>query len=363
MKKFFFSAILIAATVQLTQAQVGIGTTTPNASSILDLQSTDKALILPRMTTAQRNQVASPVPGMMIFNITTDCVEIYRTSGWYSLCSGSNGGGPTDSTSNDVAKANLVAHWTFDDTQQEDSSKVTPNVQSGFTAYVGGKINKALQMNQAHLVYPVISKLNNPTVFADGFTVSFWAQLANTTQYTSIVQINGNIGDIFGLVGLAHRKNPDLVNPAIGSFDFNGVLTHVNGSGTHSSAFSAHLEGAGFTFTNTEWVFITMVYSDATRTLSYYGNGVKYGERNIAASVIPAAEKLEMVTTNSNPGISTNRVSFGALNTNPPFAVGPVPASWQGTGLTGVLDDVRIYNKALSNYEIQSLYTRGNAGK
>ncbi|HMO63450.1 MAG TPA: hypothetical protein PKC39_15640 [Ferruginibacter sp.] len=363
MKKLFLTATLIAVIATLVHAQVGIGTTTPNASSVLELQSTDKALILPRLTTAQRNLIASPVPGMMIFNTTEDCVEIYRTSGWYSICGGSNGGGPTDSTSNDVAKANLVAHWTFDDTVEEDSSKATPNVQAGVTTYVGGKINKALQMNQAHLLYPVIPKLNNPTVFANGFTLSFWAQLPNNTQYTSIFQINGNIGDIFGLVGLAHRKNPDLQNPAIGNFDFNGVLTHVNGSGTHSSGFSAHLEGTAFAFTSTEWVFITMVYNDATRTISYYGNGVKYGERNISTTVIPVTEKLEMVTTASNPGTSTNRVSFGALNTNPPFPVGPAPAGWQGSNITGVLDDVRLYNIALTDYEIQTLYNRGNAGK
>jgi uncharacterized protein (TIGR02145 family) len=69
-------------------AQVGIGTTTPNSSSILDLTSTNKGLILPRMTTIQRNTIVTPVAGMVVFNTDSDCIEIYRSSGWFNICSG-----------------------------------------------------------------------------------------------------------------------------------------------------------------------------------------------------------------------------------------------------------------------------------
>jgi hypothetical protein len=47
-------------------ANVGIGTATPNASALLELNSTSKALLLPRMTKTQRNAI-SPVAGMMIY--------------------------------------------------------------------------------------------------------------------------------------------------------------------------------------------------------------------------------------------------------------------------------------------------------
>ena len=49
MKQFFtfLAAVLLTAT---TQAQVGIGTTTPDASSVLDITSTTKGLLIPRMT-------------------------------------------------------------------------------------------------------------------------------------------------------------------------------------------------------------------------------------------------------------------------------------------------------------------------
>ena len=51
-------------------AQLGIGTTTPNSSSILDAFSDSKGFLMPRLTTAQRDLIVSPATGLMIFNTT-----------------------------------------------------------------------------------------------------------------------------------------------------------------------------------------------------------------------------------------------------------------------------------------------------
>ena len=66
------------------EGSVGIGTTTPATSAILDLTSTTQAFLPPRMTTAQRDAIADPVPGMMLFNTTTQKLEIY-ISGWSTM--------------------------------------------------------------------------------------------------------------------------------------------------------------------------------------------------------------------------------------------------------------------------------------
>lgn len=74
-------------------AQVGIGTETPDASSILELQSTEGGLLLPRMTTAERDLIASPAEGLTIYNTTTKGLEIY-TDSWNSLTA-EDGGTPS----------------------------------------------------------------------------------------------------------------------------------------------------------------------------------------------------------------------------------------------------------------------------
>ncbi len=50
-----------------TNAQVGIGTATPAASAQLDVTSTTKGLLLPRMSNYQRTQIATPVAGLMVW--------------------------------------------------------------------------------------------------------------------------------------------------------------------------------------------------------------------------------------------------------------------------------------------------------
>ena len=66
MKHFFtlLAAVLLTAT---TYAQVGIGTTDPNGSAALDITSTTKGLLIPRMTNAQRQAISNPAAGLQVF--------------------------------------------------------------------------------------------------------------------------------------------------------------------------------------------------------------------------------------------------------------------------------------------------------
>ena len=66
MKKLFtfLAAVLLTA---ITSAQVGVGTTTPNASSALDITSTTKGLLIPRMEEGDRIAIDTPATGLMVF--------------------------------------------------------------------------------------------------------------------------------------------------------------------------------------------------------------------------------------------------------------------------------------------------------
>jgi len=75
-------------------AQVGIGTTNPDASSVLDVESTNKGFLPPRLTTAQRDAIASPAEGLTIYNTTNVCLEFYNGTLWVSACDGSLQPGP-----------------------------------------------------------------------------------------------------------------------------------------------------------------------------------------------------------------------------------------------------------------------------
>ena len=74
MKKFniLFLALLFFSQLQ---AQVGIGTTIPNANAVLEVVSTSQGVGFPQLTTAQRDVISSPATGLTIYNTTTNALQ------------------------------------------------------------------------------------------------------------------------------------------------------------------------------------------------------------------------------------------------------------------------------------------------
>lgn len=79
--------VLLSASFLHTQAQgsVGVGTASPDGSAILDVTSTTKGMLFPRMTTAQRNAITSPATGLVIYNTNTNCYDVYFGTSWESI--------------------------------------------------------------------------------------------------------------------------------------------------------------------------------------------------------------------------------------------------------------------------------------
>lgn len=82
MKHFLLVFFLITTVV--AKAQVGIGTATPAATAQLDVSSTTKGFLPPRMDFTQRNAIVSPAEGLTIYNTTLKSVEVYNGTVWYS---------------------------------------------------------------------------------------------------------------------------------------------------------------------------------------------------------------------------------------------------------------------------------------
>ena len=66
-------------------AQVGIGTTNPDASSLFEVQSTTKGLLTPRMTTAQRTAISSPANGLLVYDTDESAFYYYEAAAWSRL--------------------------------------------------------------------------------------------------------------------------------------------------------------------------------------------------------------------------------------------------------------------------------------
>ncbi len=66
----------LAVAWQPSTAQTVIGGTAPDSSAVLDIQSTSHGVLFPRLSTTQRDAIANPAEGLMIYNTTTKCLEI-----------------------------------------------------------------------------------------------------------------------------------------------------------------------------------------------------------------------------------------------------------------------------------------------
>ncbi len=61
---------------------VGIGTTSPASSSVLDVESTTRGILIPRMTTEERMAIPSPAEGLLVYDHTLHCFYYFNGSLW-----------------------------------------------------------------------------------------------------------------------------------------------------------------------------------------------------------------------------------------------------------------------------------------
>lgn len=77
----------IAAEDARAQQNVGIGITTPNASAVLDLTATDKGMLVPRLTSLQRNAIAAPAMGLLVYDTDFDQFWYFDGVHWQPIVS------------------------------------------------------------------------------------------------------------------------------------------------------------------------------------------------------------------------------------------------------------------------------------
>ncbi len=81
MKKIIYTLLVLFGASQV-QAQVGIGTNNPDNSAMLEVKTTERGVLFPRMTSAQRTGIASPANGLYVFDTNTNSLWYYNGTLW-----------------------------------------------------------------------------------------------------------------------------------------------------------------------------------------------------------------------------------------------------------------------------------------
>ena len=222
MKLFCISAILLISMPLM--AQVGIGTATPNSSAQLDISSTTKGLLVPRMTAVQKTAIASPATGLLVYLIDS-ATGFYYYSGtaWIQINSGVlSGGNYVDLTTNQVINGTKTFNG--------DASIHTLTVGLG-----GGNINTNTAIGVNALAKNTTGNQNTAT--------GYQAQDSNTTgNYNTANGYQALFTNTVGNDNTAHGYQALFSNTSGSSNTATGSQALVNnftGSGNTATGFQA----------------------------------------------------------------------------------------------------------------------------
>ena len=239
-----------------------------------------------------------------------------------------------------IAATNLVAYFPFESetASLELGTGITYTKKGGAASFAVGRRGNAYKgaTTQAYLEYAVAS--TNVFKTMTEFTMGAWIKTPAAGGAADIFQLNGGDGFMGNLVlMLEGGANAD-------SLDMKGYLFNSTTEWKGQDVRKAH-KG----FLSDKWVHVAYSYNKATSTMTLYANGI-----SVATS-----------TRFGGPENGGTQPPLGALTFGTDMSkilIGAWPQLVAGSGddwmkyYPGMLDELRIYNKALTDAEVKALY-------
>jgi len=245
-------------------------------------------------------------------------------------------------STDEIYPNNLVAYFSFDDNYSEKISNTAPTQAAG-NSLVDGFKGKALNLNSGYLYFANQFAAFKTDVFKS-FTISQWIKISNNgSKRTMLMQLarpgifDGNL-DIRLNTNSYPATNIDVLKV--------GPRFTTLGGGSQDN-LNANLSPK---IGPDNWIHLVLSYNGATGRFNVLTNGINigsYSDRGVGNNVFKAYEPTELII-----GGNYNVIPGKAINTNVEYAP-----------MTGVIDEVRIYNRFMPDAIIKSMYQLGLAKK
>ncbi|HRG33855.1 MAG: LamG domain-containing protein [Saprospiraceae bacterium] len=254
---------------------------------------------------------------------------------------------------NEVGKADLLAHFPLDGNGNERISGAAPASTVGTTFTAGAK-GQCAQLNAGYLAYNPIAALTANTA---SYSISAWVNVANNgssaTCFVTLTRPTEWAGNFNLMAETGWFKS------TVDTLVAKGLLISREGNPATDSWQDSRCDPAkggdqAFKGANT-WSHLVITWDAATSNFLVFGNGKKVSNPEWENRLHAGSPVGDLVF---NSGVS--RVVLGAFGTNVPGNGTTEP--WQ-VPMTGKLDEVRIWKKALSAQEIDALYQLEKAGR
>jgi hypothetical protein len=276
MKNLFY--LLFLALNISVNAQVAINTdgSSPDGSAMLDIKSINRGMLMPRMTLAQRNAIASPANGLMIYQTDNSPGFYYNTGNgaspaWVTSVTGSGWGLSGNAGTNPAT--NFIGT-----TDNQPLRFRVNNAWAGEIHPTTGNLFFGLGAGQANTIGVANTAIGEHSLFANtetNFTtaVGYYALASNITGYNntalgSYALSTNDIGHNNTAVGrnALFANNGGIFNTATGSGALLSNNTGSNNTATGAEALGSNTTGTANTATGFEALFHNTTGSSNTAT-------------------------------------------------------------------------------------------------
>ena len=247
MKHFFiFLAVLSISASAYTQ--VGIGTSNPDTSALLDITTTTQGLLIPRMTNVERQAISNPQPGLMVFDTVSVTFMVYNGSGWTNL-SVSDITAPTISAVTEVVTPSNDTTPSYVFTTNE-AGTITTNISEGFSTNASAAngnntvtFNTLGEGSYASKTVTVTDAAGN----ASSLTLTtFDIDTTAPTMTITATEVSDGETSNDATIALTLTSSESTTNFDVNDITVtNGTLSSFTGSGTaYTATFTPSAEGA-----------------------------------------------------------------------------------------------------------------------
>ena len=179
---------------------VGINTATPNSTALLELASANSGVLIPRLTTTQRNAISNPATGLMIYNTSSNCFNFYNGSLWYEWCGTCIPPSAPVVGNNGPVCVNTTINLTASNINGATYSWTGPN---GFTSNLQNPIINNVSLNDSG-TYSVTATLSGCTTLSSSTKVIVNSPSSNFTFTPFNPQTNQPVTFVPDLMGVTY---------------------------------------------------------------------------------------------------------------------------------------------------------------
>ncbi len=307
MKKII-QIILLTIVIPTFAQQVGIGTNIPDASAKLEIKDTTKGLLIPRMTSTQRDLINSPATGLLIFDNTKNSFWFYDGNQWVSLSSENSSWGEAISApkkpDQEVVASNSATSDYFGYSVSINGdyavigaySKTVGGNNAQGTAYIFKRTGTSWAEEA------ILTASNGASGDNFGYSVSIDGDYAVIGAYSKTVGGNSGQGTayIFKRTGIFWAEEAILTASNGAAYDFFGTSVSINGDYTVIGAYSKTV--GGNSGQGTAYIFKRTGTSWAEEAILTASNGAANDKFGISVSLNGDYAVIGAYRGNSNQG-------------------------------------------------------------